>query len=294
MTTLIAPIQGIPLSPGEKLSLTNAGDLEIFFIGVGNARTKKNGNLNLLLIKGKDHVMVDFGRTAPDTITQTSGLDAGDIGTFLITHSHADHIGGLEHVAIDSRYIFTKPPHNRPKLRIVITEGYQETLWDRSLRGGLEWNEEEGDKRLGFSDYFSPIRPEWLRNFPREAFEVTVGDIHIEMFRTKHVPDNAAGWQDSFTSYGIFVDGHVFISMDTRFDLDLINEYAERSSVMFHDVQFFPGAVHAPLADLRTLPQEVKAKMLLMHYADNFDTQDISGFAGWTQQGVRYVFPRTI
>ena len=285
-------MQAIPLLPGQKLPLQNDGELEVFFIGVGNARTKKNGNLNLLLIKGKEHVMVDFGRTAPDTLPLTAGLEVGDIGTFLITHSHGDHIGGLEQAALDNRYIFTKPPHNRPKLRMVINEGYQEILWDRSLRGGLEWNEEEGNRRLSFGDYFDPIRPTWLRNFPREAFEVTIGGMRIEMFRTKHVPDNAAGWQASFTSYGLFVDDHVFISMDTRFDLDLIEEYAERSSVMFHDVQFFPGAVHAPLADLKTLPAEVKAKMHLMHYADNFDKQDISGFAGWTKQGVRYVFPK--
>ncbi len=59
-------------------------------------------------------------------------------------------------------------------------------------------------------------------------------------------------------------------SGDTRFDQDLIDLYAPRSEWMFHDVQFFPGAVHAPLNDLRTLPAEVKGKMLFIHYADNW------------------------
>lgn len=59
---------------------------------------------------------------------------------------------------------------------------------------------------------------------------------------------------------------------------------------MFHDVQFCPGAVHAPLNDLKTLPAEIKAKMWLMHYADNWQSQEIKDFAGWTQQGVRYIF----
>lgn len=290
-TTPASDMRIVPLLPDQKLSLQNDGELEVFFIGVGSAAAKRHDNLNLLLVKGDEHVMVDFGFTAPRALKATAKLDVGDISRFLITHSHADHIGGLETAALENRYVGRKFK-KKPKLQMIITEGYQEVLWDRSLRGGLEWNEEANNRRLDFSDYFDPIRPTWLRNFPREAFEATVGGMHIEMFRTKHVPDNAAGWQASFTSYGLFIDGHVFISMDTRFDLDLIEEYANRSSVMFHDVQFFPGAVHAPLSDLRTLPDEVKAKMHLMHYADNFDEQDISGFAGWARQGVRYVFPK--
>lgn len=68
---------------------------------------------------------------------------------------------------------------------------------------------------------------------------------------------------------------------------------------MFHDVQFFPGAVHAPLADLKTLPKDVKEKMSLIHYADDYKKQDIlSGTsendfcngAPFTIQGCRYIF----
>ena len=101
-------------------------------------------------------------------------------------------------------------------------------------------------------------------------------------------------WTASFVSYGLFVDGHVFISMDTRFDKELLDMYADKSSVMFHDVQFFPGAVHAPLEDLKTLPVEWKAKTHLIHYADNWADQNIMGFAGFAQEGVRYVFPAQV
>ncbi len=280
----------IRLAEGEKLSLTNDGQLEVFFIGTGNAGAVKHNQCNLLLVKGKEHVMVDFGMTAPRALAETAGLKIADINRFLITHSHADHIGGLELAALERRYVGCRF-QGKSKLEMIITEGYQEILWDRSLRGGLEWNEEEADthKRLCFNDYFIPIRPGWVKKQPREVYSVDIGGMHIELFRTKHVPDNAPDWQSSFVSFGLFIDGHVFISMDTRFDLDLINEYKDRSSVMFHDVQFFPGAVHAPLADLKTLPPEVKAKMYLMHYADNWETQDVSDFAGWAKQGVRYV-----
>jgi hypothetical protein len=126
-----------------------------------------------------------------------------------------------------------------------------------------------------------------MKQQPREVFEITVGDIHLELFRTKHIPDSAPDWQASFPSFGLYLDERVFVSMDTRFDPELIAEYADRSEVMFHDVQFFPGGVHAFLGDLQTLPAEVKQKMYLMH---DWEKQDITGFAGWTKQGVRYVF----
>jgi len=59
---------------------------------------------------------------------------------------------------------------------------------------------------------------------------------------------------------------------------------------MFHDVQFFPGAVHAPLDDLKNLPESLKRKMHLMHYSDNYKDHCIEEFAGWTEQGKSYIF----
>lgn len=280
-----------PLAAGEKLSLTNDGRLEVFFLGVGSAFALKNFQTNLLIVKGDQHVVVDFGMTAPRALKELAGLHVTDLNTFLITHSHADHIGGLECAGLMNRFV-GQPFMKKEKLRMIITEAYQQTLWDRSLRGGMEWNEEniEAQRPLAFADFFDPIRPTWKKQQPREVYEINVGGIKIEMFRTKHIPDTAPDWQASFPSVGLYLDDRIFISMDTRFDPELIEEYAHRSEVMFHDVQFFPTGVHAPLADLKGLPSDVKAKMFLMHYSDDWEKQDINDFAGWTTQGVRYIF----
>lgn len=279
------------LVEGEKLSLTNDGTLEVFWIGVGSAFALKHYQTNLLLIKGDTHIMVDFGSCAQLALNATAGLKVTDLEVFLPTHSHADHIGGLECAMLTNRYVGI-PFLKKPKLTAIITQAYQEILWDRSLRGGCEENEHPDDEKrfLTFDDFLNVVRPVWKANTPREIHEIKFGGIHIEMFRTKHVPSKAQDWQHSFYSIGLFLDGRVFISMDTRFDRELISHYANRSEVMFHDVQFFPDAVHAPLADLKTLPDEVKKKMYLMHYSDDWEKQDISGFAGWTEQGVRYIF----
>lgn len=285
------PMQAIPLESGQKLSLKNDGALDVFFIGVGSAFASTVYQTNFLLIQGDQHVMVDFGMTGPEALSNTARLKSTDIEVLLPTHSHADHIGGIECLALMNRYVGQKFL-NKSKLKVIINQEYQRILWDYSLRGGLEWNEESAQmgRPLCFGDYFDVIRPMWKAKQPREIYELTLGDMHLEIFRTKHIPEKSANWEDAFVSYGLYVNNRVFISCDTQFDRELIDMYASRSEVMFHDVQFFPGAVHAPLQDLRTLPDDIKKKMHFIHYADNYREQDISGFAGYAQQGTIYRF----
>lgn len=260
------------LQPGEKYSLTNDGKtVDILFLGVGSAFSVMNHQTNFLVVKGQDHVLVDFGMTGPAALKRV-GLAPMDIRTVLPTHSHADHVGGLECIALLGRYVGSRM--GRPKPRMVITEDYQRVLWSYSLQGGLEWNEsrEVGgvpSVLLHFSDFFDVIRPAWKAWQPRETWTVKVGGLRIELFRTQHIPEQAGSWEASFISYGLAIEDRIFVSGDTRFDRDLIDYYAPRSEVMFHDVQFYPGAVHAHLADLRGLPANIREKMLLIHYADN-------------------------
>ncbi len=277
--------------PGNgKLSLKNDGQLEVVFIGVGSAFARTLYQTNFLIIKGDHHIMVDFGTTGPQALRETTGNEPTDIEIILPTHSHSDHAGGIECLGLLNRYVSVRM-FNKPRLKMIINEDYEKTLWDMTLRGGMGWNEtDKCSRRLVFDDYFDSIRPEKIMDEPREVLAATVGDIHLEMFRTKHIPEQAGSWRSAFTSYGVFIDDHVFCSADTRFDPDLIDMYADRSEVMFHDVQFFPGSVHAPLSDLKTLDPEIKKKMILIHYSDDWRDQDISDFKGWGIQGHRYIF----
>jgi len=273
----------------EKFSLKNTGVLEIFFIGVGSAFSIEHNQTNFLIVKGDTHILIDCGMTGPKALSEIAGLKATDIEVVLPTHSHADHVGGLECLALTNRYVGRKFL-KKQKIKIIIGSEYQRILWDYTLRGGLEWNEEDGEKkRLALTDFFDIIPINWKTFQPREVFEVEIGGIHLELFRTKHIPEQSENWETSFLSYGLCVDDRIFLSGDTRFDPELIKMYSH-CEVMFHDVQFFSGAVHAPLADLKTLPTKIKEKMLLMHYADNWQEQDISDFAGWARQGIRYIF----
>jgi len=277
----------------KPLSLTNDGNLEIVFIGVGSAFAKFNNQTNFLIIKGKTHIMVDFGMTGPNALWDTTRLSPVDIETVLPTHSHADHVGGIECLGLMNRYVGQRFM-NKPKSKMILTSEYQRILWDQTLRGGMEWNEDLENhgkgRKLSFTDFFEVIRPEWKASMPRETFEIDYKGIHIELFRTNHIPEQSSKWEDAFVSFGLLIDNRVFVSMDTQYDEELIGHYGPKSEVLFHDVQFFPGAVHAPLEDLRKFSGDIKKKMYLVHYADNWGEQDINGFAGWAQEGVRYIF----
>lgn len=271
------------------LPLTNDGHLSLFFVGVGSAFTKRQFQTNLLIIKGDTHLMIDCGTMAMRALHKLD-RSALDIENFLITHSHADHIGSLEEVALMHRYV------TRQKPTMIISEAYQTILWEMSMRGGCAYNEEDGGDLLKFTDFFDVIRPRPMPELPRYFAETDLGDLNIKIMRTKHIPDSSDNWENSFWSAAVLIDDSVFFTSDTRFDPELI-ELVEKNfpiHTIFHDCQFHKGGVHASLEELRSLPEDVRKKMFLVHYGDNWEEYEAQvakgGFAGFGEQWQFYDF----
>lgn len=279
----------VPLKSESKMNLQNDGELAVFFIGVGNAFSKRHYQNNILIVKGKDHLMIDCGTKTPQALYEI-GVNITDVRNFLITHSHADHIGGLEEVCLVNRYMY----HQKPT--IVINETYQHMLWDMSLRGGCAYSEEHAGMVLTFVDFWDIIRPKWLIGFPRETLEADVGGINIKLFRTKHIPDSSDSWETSFWSCGLIIDDRVFFSSDTRFDEDLVLSFEDKFNfdVLFHDCQFWTGGVHASIDEINIFPSDIKKKMYLMHYGDDWEKHEDKvkdyGFADLCKQNHFYIF----
>ena len=244
--------------------MRNQGELSLFFVGCGSAFARSHYQNNLLIIHGDDHVMIDCGTRAPVALNEL-GLNVTDIRNWLITHSHADHIGGLEEVMLINRY-----GGGPGKPTIAITPEYQRLLWNRSLRGGTELN--ETSKGLGFEDFWQVRRPKRIRGLPRNAALVHFGKIQLLLFRTHHFPEHAVDWRDSFYSTGMIINQQVLFTGDTQFDPELLHSFQELYEIdtIFHDVQFFNGGIHAHLDELLTLPQTTREKIILMHYPDNW------------------------
>jgi ribonuclease BN (tRNA processing enzyme) len=245
--------------------LRNRGALSIVFVGSGSAFTKKNYQNNILIVKGDDHLMVDFGTLASRGLGEL-GLSVMDVRNYFITHLHADHIGGLEEVMLVNRYVAGRKP------RIYITEHFQDLLWNLSLRGGAEYNERHDGVALSFPDFWETERPTARRRLAREGTEFNVGSIHIKTFRTRHYPEQARSWEDAFHSEGILIDDRVLFTGDTQFDPELIDIFDKKYKIetIFHDVQFFTGGIHASLEEVSTLPAHVRKRILLMHYPDSW------------------------
>ncbi len=233
--------------------------------------------------------MVDCGTKAPLSL-HSLGLSVMDIRTFLITHSHADHIGGLEEVMLLNRYV------GRKKADIIINENYEKMLWEMSLKGGSGLNERHDCRDLTFSDFWNTIRPAPRPDLPRAAEEINIGSINIKLVRTAHIPEQSESWEDSHYSAGLVIDDRVFFTGDTKFDPDLITRLDRifNFEVIFHDVQFFTGGIHASLEELSTLDREIKERILLVHYGDKWQRHrkaaGDAGFMGFTKQKTRYIF----
>ncbi len=270
----------------KALTLTNSGALSLYFVGTGSAFTRVLNQNNLLIIKGRDHLLVDCGTKCPQSLYD-AGLRLTDVQNYLITHSHADHIGGLEEAQLLGRYVTAQKP------TMVINKTYEEILWQQSLRGGSEKSEAID---LTFKDLWNVVRPKRLKNYPRETWEANIGSINVKMPRTKHYPDSAKSWRDSFWSCCVIIDNKILYSSDTRFDPDLLESFDRKFKfeTIFHDCQLFTAGIHASIDELSTLPLNLKKKIVLMHYGDNWkefraQARD-AGFHSWAKQGHTYTF----
>jgi ribonuclease BN (tRNA processing enzyme) len=277
----------------ERIALTNGGSLDLTFIGAGGAFSKKFYQNNMLIVKGDSHLLVDCGTRAPEALALL-GIPVGQINNYLITHTHADHIGGLEEVMLVGRYGLQR------KSTMIVTDKLAKALWSMSLRGGASFNESHGGKYLKFEDFWDQIRPKAVRGADRELREARIGEIEVRLFRTKHIPDSTPDWTSSFPSYGLILDKRILFTSDTRYDpemvLSLDAEYGFEA--IFHDCQLFTGGVHASLDELAGLPPAIRAKTRLMHYGDKIEEflpriADL-GFAGIAEQWKTYAFPSPI
>jgi len=139
--------------------------------------------------------------------------------------------------------------------------------------------------------------PEWLECYPRETYEITYGSINFKLFRTMHIPDYPGSWQNSFWSCGLIIDDRIMFSGDTRFDQDLIDSFTRLFDLemIFHDCQLFTGGVHAGIEELNTLDKDIKKKMVLVHYGDNWKDYEEKvpeyGFHSLGRQWHFYDFP---
>jgi len=220
--------------------------MNIRMIGTGSAFAKTFYQNNALIESGGRTLLLDCGSTAPLALHRL-GVDIGDIAAILISHIHADHVGGLEEIGFRMKFIYGR----KPVLYAVDT--LFEPLWEHTLKGGMQ---QEGLESI---DAFFDCRP--LR--AGQPAELIPGLV-AEPILTRHIPNKP--------SYSFLFNGSFFYSADMVFDPELLKHLTCERGVrtIFHDCQLHPpGAVHACLPELLTLPEEIQERIWLMHYGDD-------------------------
>lgn len=290
--------------------------LTLTFLGVGAAFAKRNLHSNVLVEAWAagpegdhgpdDTLLIDFGATGPIALDRLKGrdgfsyldrdgmIDYPAIRRVFVTHLHADHVGGLEELALMNKYNFADHASGEGhKTQLITTPQLAEALWEHSLKGGL------GALPHGpavLDDYFSVHVVHVPGDGKPDRFTMG-GQYEMTLFRTHHVQEKK---RHDRPSYGLLMtdcrsEETVAYSGDTRFDPATFDEIMARAKIIFHDVQLedHHGAIHAPLPLMRTLPGEIREKIFLYHYGDAWDCGKYDfvhqEFAGFAQPMQRYV-----
>jgi ribonuclease BN (tRNA processing enzyme) len=287
--------------------------LTLTFLGVGSAFAKRNYQSNALVeawthgpvtqSSPDETLLIDFGSSGPRALHDLRGkpgfeylgsderIDYSSIDSIFITHQHGDHYGGLEELAIVNLLAQTGGGSQEPTLPQLIAVGdLPQRLWKHSLSGALE---AAVGRRAGLNDYF---RVRSLTEPTDPQFSL-VDRYDFRPFATNHVRiDEPLDWP----SYGLTISERqsgrtVFYSGDTRFDRERLEPMMAHAKQVFHEVQLESGAatVHALLSELQTLPPDIRRKMILYHFGDNWDHADYasvaSDFGGFATPHHRYV-----
>ena len=272
----------------SKLDFSNDGNLSLLFLGAGNAFQKSYYQTNLFVVKGKTHILIDCGTLCPYILEKEYNTKITNIKNLILTHPHADHIGGVEEIALSSYYISKEP------VSIAIPKKFKKSLWNESLRGGIQFSE---NGKMSFEDYFSELPIKLIQKKPFEMYEANVGEINIKFFRTRHVTTRPDSFKNSQISYGILFDDKVLFTGDTQYNPGQLNFLLERYKNIQHifhdcDIGGFSVGVHASYDQLLLFPEEIRRKMSLCHYNEKMTSVNAveDGFAGFVQKGLYYIF----
>lgn len=245
--------------------LTFAGSGSAFSVGTDNYHS------NILLENGKNKLLIDCGSDARWSLHEL-GYSYRDIQSVYISHLHADHVGGLEWLALSNKFDLTsKKPH------LYICEKLVHTLWDHVLSGGLNTLQTEVPT---LSSYFRV-------HVIADAGSFIWQKIRFRLVQTLHI---VAGFS-FMPSYGLLftVNGFtVFITTDTQFCPFQLRDIYEMADLIFHDCETATqkSTVHAHYDELITLPNHIKNKMWLYHYnPGTLPDAEQDGFKGFVKKG---------
>ena len=246
--------------------------------GAGLNTGKDNYQSNLIINKNNKILLIDGGTDLRFSLTDQQ-FNFQDIQHMYVTHLHADHIGGLEWLSVNTYFnqVNRKKPHLYGNIDII------NQLWRNSLSGGLLTLE---DQEASLETYFQVHAIPEGGGFEWEK-------LHFQLIQATHV----LSCHVPMPCYGLFIDDHlghkIYFTADTQFMPKNALSYYQAANIIFQDCETIPQktGVHAHYLELRTLPADIKNKMWLYHYnAGELPDAVADGFLGFVEKGQTFHF----
>lgn len=224
------------------------------FLGVGGAQSPELGSAcGVLERDGQPLLMIDCGAEA---LSSYLGHYGEPPGALYITHTHMDHVGGLERLFY--RLYFDEA--RRGRVRLYVHSALVSLLQARIA----DYPEVLAEGGANFWDAFSLIpvsRGFWHRGW------------WFDVFPTRHHAPQS--------SFGLSLGGSFVWTGDTRPVPEMLAHYAAHDELVAHDCSLVGNPSHTGLADLeREYPVELRSRLILYHYAslDDADRMRAEGY----------------
>lgn len=224
-------------------------NLSLRFLGVGGAQSPELGSAcGVLERDGQPLLMIDCGAEA---LSAYLGRYGEPPGALYITHTHMDHVGGLERLFYRLYFDDTR----RGRVRLYVHSALVPLLQSRIA----DYPEVLAEGGANFWDAFSLVP--LSRGFWHAGF-------WYDVFPTRHHAPQS--------SFGLSLGGSFAWTGDTRPIPEMLAQYAARGEVVAHDCSLVGNPSHTGLADLeREYPAELRERMVLYHYASLGDAEQM-------------------
>jgi ribonuclease BN (tRNA processing enzyme) len=230
--------------------------LRLLSLGVGNAFSAVSYSTCLALEAEGRWLLIDCPHPIRKMMREASlsagvTFDAADVYAVALTHLHADHASGLEGLAYYNRFFLNRP------LQLLAHKSVSEHLWTGHLAAGMQYAKRESGGPIvehRMADFFE------LHDLP-DCKPFVCGPFSISTFPATHsVPTTALFIEAGGRKFGY--------SADTAYDPQLI-EWLSPADLIVHEAnEDYP---HTPYERLAELPENLRKKMLVVHYPDGFE-----------------------